>query len=68
MLHMFILCTFVFKGAECLPASRTAPPLQLHTLRDGRRVRTLRALGEAVFGKWGRRAIVSLQVRGKSSV
>lgn len=36
--------------------------LQLHTLRDGRRVRTLRALGEEIWGKRGRRWIVTLQI------
>ena len=34
---------------------------QLHTLRDGRRVRTLRALGQEIFGRTGRRIISSLQ-------
>lgn len=36
--------------------------MQLHTLRDGRRVRTLRALGEEIWGKRGRRWIVTLQL------
>lgn len=35
---------------------------ELHTLRDGRRVRTLRALGEEIWGKRGRRWIVTLQL------
>eukprot|EP00887_Chlorella_sp_A99_P000380 scaffold13.g380.t1 len=33
----------------------------LHTLKDGRRVRTLRALGEEVWGIWGRRVVITLQ-------
>lgn len=37
-------------------------PAQLHTLHDGRRVRTLRALGEEIWGKRGRRWIVTLQL------
>lgn len=35
---------------------------ELHTLRDGRRVRTLRALGEEVWGRRGRRWIMALQL------
>lgn len=34
----------------------------MHTLRDGRRVRTLRALGQEVWGKYGRHVIMTLQM------
>ena len=38
------------------------PRPQLHTLRDGRRVRTLRALGDEVWGRRGRRWLMALQL------
>ncbi|GAB4816155.1 hypothetical protein N2152v2_003201 [Parachlorella kessleri] len=35
---------------------------EMHTLRSGRRVRTLRGLAEEVFGKLGRKIVLSLQM------
>jgi hypothetical protein len=42
--------------------SSLASPLQLHTLRDGRRVRTLRGLAQEVFGRRGRQIVMGLQM------
>lgn len=45
------------------PTPCCSPPApQMHTLRDGQRVRTLRALAEEVWGRRGRRWIMGLQL------
>ena len=36
--------------------------MQMHTLRNGRRVRTLRGVAEEVFGKLGRKIVLTLQM------
>lgn len=56
-----IIRSLACRHSQRLPATRASTP-QLHTLRDGRRVRTLRALGEEVWGRRGRRWIMALQL------
>lgn len=56
-----VTCSLACRHSQRLPATRASAP-QLHTLRDGRRVRTLRALGEEVWGRRGRRWIMALQL------